>query len=145
MSPQISVIHKDCVCVCVWLSPVRLFVTPWAVAHQASQSMEFLGKNTAVVCHALLQGIYPGGEPRDQTHVSIACRLFTVWAIREAFFYFVKINISFSFSYCVSTVGCLNLWVSASWFLVCWFVSVFILQCHWTYGRRNRDMRTAGA
>ena len=57
--------------------------------------MEFLGKNTAVGCHALLQGIFRGGEPKDQTHVSfIAGRFFTVLAIKEAFFFF-KINFFF--------------------------------------------------
>ena len=30
-----------CVCVCVCLSRVRLFVTPWAVAHQSPLSMQF--------------------------------------------------------------------------------------------------------
>ena len=32
---------QRCVCVCVLLSCVQLFVTPWAVAHQTSLSMEF--------------------------------------------------------------------------------------------------------
>ena len=78
-----GVCMRVCVCVCVWLSRVWLFATPWT-----SQSMEFLGKNTAVGCHALLQGIFRGGEPKDQTHVSfIAGRFFTVWAIKEAFFF----------------------------------------------------------
>ena len=40
-------------------SPVQLFVTPWTVAHQAPLSVEFLGKNTEVSCHFLLQGILP--------------------------------------------------------------------------------------
>ena len=30
------------------------FVTPWTVAHQASLSMGFSGKNTGVDCHFLL-------------------------------------------------------------------------------------------
>ena len=41
------------------LSHVRLFVTPWTVAHQPPPSMEFLGKSTGVGCHFLLQGIFP--------------------------------------------------------------------------------------
>ena len=40
------------------LSCVQLFVTPWAVARQAPLSMEFPSKNTGVVCHSLLQGIF---------------------------------------------------------------------------------------
>ena len=38
---------------------VRLFVTPWTVACQASLSMGFPGKNTQEGCHCLLQGIFP--------------------------------------------------------------------------------------
>ena len=34
------------------------FVIPWAVAHQAPLSMDFLGKNTGVGCHFLFQGIF---------------------------------------------------------------------------------------
>jgi len=34
-------------------------VTPWIVAHKAPLPMGFLGKNTGVGCHALLQGIFP--------------------------------------------------------------------------------------
>ena len=45
------------------LNSGRLFVTPWALAHQAS-SMGFSSKNTGVGCHFLLQdlltqGLYP--------------------------------------------------------------------------------------
>ena len=46
--------NDTCVCVCVCtLSHVQLFVTPWVVA------WNYLGKNTGVSCHFLLQGIFP--------------------------------------------------------------------------------------
>ena len=41
------------------LSPVRLFATLWTVARQAPLSKDSPGKNTAVRCLALLQGIFP--------------------------------------------------------------------------------------
>ena len=53
-------------CCAKLLSCVRLFVTPWPVAHQAPLSMgDSSGKNTGVSCHALLQGIFPtqGSNP----------------------------------------------------------------------------------
>ena len=37
------------------LSHVWRFATPWTVAHQVSLSMEFIGKDTGVGCHSLLQ------------------------------------------------------------------------------------------
>ena len=37
------------------LSRVRLFVTPWSVAYQAPQSMEFSRQEYGVGCHFLLQ------------------------------------------------------------------------------------------
>ena len=40
------------------LSHVRLFATPWAVAYQASLSMDFSGNSTGVDCHFFLQGIF---------------------------------------------------------------------------------------
>ena len=40
------------------LSRVRLFATPWTVAHQAPLSRDFPSKNTRVGCHFLLQGIF---------------------------------------------------------------------------------------
>ena len=43
------------------LSLLQLFATPWAVDHPVSAMpafMEFLGKNTGVGCHFLLQGIF---------------------------------------------------------------------------------------
>ena len=47
------------------LSCVRLFVSPWTIAYQASLSMGFPGKNIGVGCHFLLQGIFPtqGSNP----------------------------------------------------------------------------------
>ena len=46
-------------------SHVRLCVTLWTVALQASLFMDSPGKNTGVGCHALLQGIFPtwGSNP----------------------------------------------------------------------------------
>ena len=35
------ILEEMCSCVCQTLSGVRLFVTPWTVAHQASLSMGF--------------------------------------------------------------------------------------------------------
>ena len=47
------------------LSRVQLFGVPRTVAHLASLSMEFSTKNTGVLCHSLLQGIFPtqGSNP----------------------------------------------------------------------------------
>ena len=45
-------------CVLSWVSRVRLFATPWTVAHQVPLSMGFTGKNTGVGCHVLLQGVF---------------------------------------------------------------------------------------
>ena len=39
---------KHVLCCALSLSRVRLFVTPWTVAHQAPLSLDFLGKNTRV-------------------------------------------------------------------------------------------------
>ena len=43
----------------------NVFATPWTVAHQASLSMDFPGKNTGVGSHFLLQGLFPtqGSNP----------------------------------------------------------------------------------
>ena len=39
-----------------WQSRVQLLATPWTVACWAPLSLDFLGKNTGVGCHFLLQG-----------------------------------------------------------------------------------------
>ena len=64
-------------------SGVWLFATLWTVAQQAPLSMGFfLGKNTGVGCHFLLQA---SSWPKDWTRVSrsscTAGRLFPGWAI----------------------------------------------------------------
>ena len=41
------------------LSPVRLFTTPWTVAHQAPLAMGFSRQEYRSGCHFLLQGIFP--------------------------------------------------------------------------------------
>ena len=41
------------------LSYVRLFVAPWAIAHQAPLSMKFSGQEYWSGCHVLLLGIFP--------------------------------------------------------------------------------------
>ena len=43
----------------LWHGDIRLFVTPWTVAHQAPLSMNSPGKNTRMNCHSLFQEIFP--------------------------------------------------------------------------------------
>jgi len=45
--------------VCSVAKSYPALVTPWTIAHQASLSMGFARKDTGVVCHFLLQGIFP--------------------------------------------------------------------------------------
>ena len=75
----------EILCACV-LSCIWLFVICGTIAHQAPLSMDFLGKNTGVGCHFLLQR---SSWPRDRTHISyvscIAGRFLTSWAIGEAY------------------------------------------------------------
>ena len=53
------------------LQPVRL-LCPW----------DFPGKNPGVGCDSLLQGVFP--THGSNSHLCIAGRFFTIWAIREA-------------------------------------------------------------
>ena len=69
------------------LSLVRLFLTPWTIASQALLSMGFPGKNIAVGCYFLLQGIFltqganpggiPGIEPESLASPALAGGFFT--------------------------------------------------------------------
>ena len=71
-----------CACLLSRFSHVRLFATPWTVAHQAPLSLGFSSKNTGVSCHFLLQG---SSQPRDRSRLfCIAGRFFTIWATSEA-------------------------------------------------------------
>ena len=57
-----------CVCVCVF-SRVRLFVTPWTVAHQAPLSMKFLKQEY----WSGLSFPSPGESPRPRDHTQVSC------------------------------------------------------------------------
>ena len=58
------------------------FVSLWTVTMRIFCPWDFLGKNTGMDCHFLLQGIF---WPRDQTHVSCIGRwILYHWATREA-------------------------------------------------------------
>ena len=62
------------------LSRVRLFATPWTVAHQAPQSMGFSRHEWVAISFSR-----ESSRPRDRTPVShIVGRRFTVQATREA-------------------------------------------------------------
>ena len=52
------------------LSRVRLFATPWTVAHQAPLSRDFPSKKTRVGCHFLFQGIFPTQGSNPRLHIS---------------------------------------------------------------------------
>ena len=56
------------------LSCVRLFETPWTVAHQVPLSMGFFillqGRILEWVAHSSSRG---SSQPRDRTHVSCVC------------------------------------------------------------------------
>ena len=54
----ISTYSHTHMCVCMYmLGRVQLFGTPWTAS--SSVQKNFRGKNTAVGCHFLLQGIFP--------------------------------------------------------------------------------------
>ena len=68
--------------VCVLLSHVRLFVTPWTVALSAPLSMEFSRQEYWSGLPFPLQGIFPtqGSNP---SLLALAGRLFTIRTTRE--------------------------------------------------------------
>ena len=86
------------------LSPVRLFATPWTVAHQAPRPRDFPGKSTGVGCHFLLQGIFltrnrtyfsctdadssPLSHEESHSHGPQAGKAFSMYFIQHAFFFF---------------------------------------------------------
>ena len=65
---------------------VQFFATLWTVAHQAPLSRDSPGKNTGVVCHVLLQGIFP--IRGSNTH--LLCLLH--WQVVFWFFFFLLLE-----------------------------------------------------
>ena len=81
----LSTLYTLRACVLSRFSHVILFVTLWAVAHQAPLSTDSPSKNTGVGCHALLQG---SSQSRSRTSVScIAGRFFTAKPPVKPFIY----------------------------------------------------------
>ena len=67
---------------CVF-SRVRLFATPWTVAHQAPLSMAGIqSKNTGGGCHFLFQGLFPT-QGLNPCLLHWQADFFATWAIRE--------------------------------------------------------------
>ena len=64
-----SVLHSSLVSLCQLLSQVRLFATPWTIAHQAPLSMEFSRQEylSGLPCPSPGDLPYPGIEPRSPT------------------------------------------------------------------------------
>ena len=71
---------------CQSLSHVRLFVSPWTVAHRAPPSMALF--HARILEGVAISSSRESSQPRDRTHVSsvscIASGFFSHWAIREA-------------------------------------------------------------
>ena len=70
------------VCVCQLLSCVRLFATPWTIAHQAPLFMEFSrqGYRSGLPCPSPGVLPHPGIEPGSP---GIAGRFFTIWVTKQ--------------------------------------------------------------
>ena len=72
---------------CVLLSCVQLFATPWTVAHQAPPVHEIL--QARILEWIAISFSRGSSQPRDWIQVSyIAGECFTVWATREALMHF---------------------------------------------------------
>ena len=68
---------------CLSLSHVRLFVTPWTVALQAPLSMVIL--QARILEWVAMASSRGSSQARDQTQAShVAGKFFTDWATREA-------------------------------------------------------------
>ena len=65
------------------LSYIRLFVTPWIVAHQAPLSMGIL--QARMLEWIAMPSSRGSSQPKDQTQISHTVGdFFTIWATREA-------------------------------------------------------------
>ena len=73
--------YKVCVCVCVLLSRVQLFATPWTIACSFVRGI----LQVRMLEWVAIPSSRGSSQPRDQTQVScISGRFFTIWATREA-------------------------------------------------------------
>ena len=85
----ICIVHLDILCcdmptamLCLWLSHVRLFVTPWTAALQAPLSMGIL--QARILEWVAISSSRRSSQPRDWTQVSRTVgRFLTSWATRE--------------------------------------------------------------
>ena len=82
------------------LSPVRLFATPWTIAYQGYNPWDFLGKNTEVGCHFLLQGIFLTQKLKPGLlHCRQILYQLSYKGTREALYiHKVDVNLDFSFT-----------------------------------------------
>ena len=70
-----------------WLCHIRLFATPWTVAHQDPLSMGILQARTLE--WVAMPSSKGSSQPSDWTHIShIAGGFITIWATREALRFF---------------------------------------------------------
>ena len=84
-SSILSHIFKDNRCVCCLLSSVQLSVTPGLYPARLLCPRYFLGKNTGVGCHALLQEISPTQGSHPHLLHLLHCRwILYHWATLEA-------------------------------------------------------------
>ena len=76
---RINLISLELVVNCACgLTRVRLFGTPWTIAHQALCPWNFPGKNTGEGCLFLLQGIvHPGIKPISLASAALVGGFFT--------------------------------------------------------------------
>ena len=84
-SKQSSVANNmgACMCCALLLSRVRIFATPWTVAHQAPLSLGIL--QGRILEWVAMPSSSRSSQPRDQTwFFCIVGRFFTLWAIRQA-------------------------------------------------------------
>ena len=90
------------------------FATPWIVAHQAPLSMGFSRQNTGVVCHFLLQGIFPTqGSSLSLLH----CRKIHYWLSYQGSIFLLKLLV---ITLCSSSV---TYWIPFE-------LGELIFQCH---------------
>ena len=79
------------VCMLNHFSHVRLFATPWTVAHKPPLSMDFPGKNTGVGCYFFLQGMFPT-QKLNLHLLHFGRQVLYHWATRESLDAYIMVN-----------------------------------------------------